>query len=145
MLPDNTIAKLPKNENPTLHSILYSAAVITEVGMDLKERFVAGEKYICYLKTVIAGADKAISALHSISKSSLEQAQQILNSVGENGVSPTFKHERDRLLTVIEKQLLDLDLHIDGNFDNTDVSRISEKIRSVIPQYILLLDYIKIK
>lgn len=129
MSPDNTITSSPKNSSSSLHNILYNAAVMTEVGMDLKERFVAGEKYICYLKTVISGADKAITALHSISKSSLEQAQQMLNSVTDGDATPTFSHERERLLAVIEKQIRDLDMHLDGTFESIDDSRLSEKIR----------------
>lgn len=126
---NTTDSLLLKNNLESLHNILHNAVTITEVGMDLKERFLSGEKYICYLKTVVAGADKAMSALHSISKSSLEQAQQMLISVRESNVTPTFKHERERLLAVIEKQIRDLDLHMDTNFENVDASRISEKIR----------------
>lgn len=130
MSPDNT-TKLQNNNTSFLHSILYDAAVMTEVGMDLKERFLSGEKYICYLKTIISGADKAITALHAISKSSLEQAQQMLNSIEIKDTAPSFKHERERLLVVIEKQIRELELHLDSNFENMDVSRISEKIRYV--------------
>lgn len=129
MSPDNFSSKIPKNNFESLQNILYNAVMITEVGIDLKERFVSGEKYINYLKTVIVGADKAMCALHTIAKSSLEQAQQILNSVREADVTPTFQHERDRLLIVIDKQIRDLDYHMDSNFENVDASRISEKIR----------------
>lgn len=129
MSAQDTKAKLPKNISSSLHNILYNAAVMTEVGMDLKERFISGERYISYLKTVISGADKAISALHSISKSSLEQAQQLLNSVGEVDSSENFRHERERLLAVIENQIRELELHLDTDFENIDTLRISDKIR----------------
>lgn len=130
MSPDNpTDNLLMKNNIVSLHNILHNAVTITEVGIDLKERFLSGEKYICYLKTIVAGADKAMSALHSISKSSLEQAQQMLISVRECDATPTFTHERERLLAVIEKQIRDLDLHLDSNFENMDATRLSEKIR----------------
>lgn len=94
MSPDNVSSKLAKKSS--FHNILHNAILMTEVGMDLKDRYISGEKYICYLKSVISGADKAISALHFIAKSSLEHAQHMLLSIADNESSPVFKHECDR-------------------------------------------------
>lgn len=129
MSPEETATNLTNSKESSLNTILFNAAVMTEVGMDLKDRFLSGEKYVSYLKTIVCEADKAITSLHDISKNSLEQAQKLLIAIKGNDVSPVVKRERDRLFTLIEKHLCDLELHLDNNLENMDISRITEKIR----------------
>ncbi|XP_023023940.2 uncharacterized protein isoform X1 [Leptinotarsa decemlineata] len=109
--------------------MLQNALLMTEVGMDLKERYVSGDRYVSHLKTIISGAEKAIATLHSIAKASLEQAQKVISSLSENEL---LKEECDRVLTIIEKQLADLEFrNLDTNCENFDLPQLSEKIRSL--------------
>lgn len=51
----------------------------------------------------------------------------MLTSVRECEVTPTFIQERERLLVVIEKQIRDLDLYLESNFQIVDVTRLNVK------------------
>nr|CAI5857288.1 unnamed protein product [Callosobruchus analis] len=128
MSPDEA-TKLPKTNS--MENFLHNALLMTEIGIDLKDRFIAGEKYINHLKTILLGADKAISALHLISKSSLEQAQHILTSLVQSDFSNNaFKQECERLLSIVEKQLLELELkNSEASCTNLDMEQLSDKIR----------------
>nr|CAH7765812.1 unnamed protein product [Callosobruchus chinensis] len=128
MSPDEA-TKLPKTN--TMENVLHNALLMTEIGIDLKDGFIAGEKYINQLKTILLGADKAISALHSISKSSLEQAQHILASLVQSDFpNNAFKQECDRLLGIVEKQLLELELsNSEASCTNLGMEQLSDKIR----------------
>ncbi|KAG5872701.1 hypothetical protein JTB14_008795 [Gonioctena quinquepunctata] len=109
--------------------VLQNALLMTEVGMDLKDRYISGERYICQLKTIISGADKAILALHSVAKSSLDHAHKMVFSISESE-SPLLKEECDRILLIIEKQLGELELRVsDTNCESLDLPQLSEKIR----------------
>ncbi|XP_023310771.1 uncharacterized protein LOC111691741 [Anoplophora glabripennis] len=130
MLPEETapnrLLKTPHNLEKTLHHAL----LMTEVGMDLKERYISGEKYVCYLKSIITGADKAITALHYISKSSLEEAKQLIKSLGGPDVPTNIRNEYEKLLAIIDKQLNDLEMkNLEQSIENLDITQISDKIR----------------
>ncbi|KAJ8934165.1 hypothetical protein NQ314_013547 [Rhamnusium bicolor] len=128
MFPDN-LSKLPKTPYH-LENMLQHVLLMTEVGMDLKERYISGEKYICYLKTILSGADKAISALHYISKSSLEEGKRLIKCLEETEMPINIKNEYDKLLTIIDKQLNELEMkNLDGTVENLDIALISEKIK----------------
>lgn len=129
MLPkENESNKLKTTHN--LEKVLHQALMMTEVGMDLKERYISGEKYVCYLKNIITGADKAISALHYISKSSLEEAKQLIKSLGGPEVPVNIRNEYEKLLAIIDRQLNDLEMkNIEQNIENLDLTQISDKIK----------------
>lgn len=122
-------------------NMLQNAILMTEMGMDIKERCVAGEKYVCYLRSLSIKAGKNISSLHSIGKSFLTLAQKLILSMMtkiENMAitDPScynMKIEYEKLLSIIEKELIDIDdLDVSHNTygtNNNNVINISERIK----------------
>lgn len=129
MLPKEIAPNKLKTSN-NLEKLLHHALLMTEVGMDLKERYISGEKYVSYLKNIISGADKAISALHYISKSSLEEAKLLIKSLGGPEVPGNIREEYEKLLAIIDRQLNDLEMkNVEQSIENLDITQISEKIK----------------
>lgn len=60
--------------------MLHNAVLITEMAMDLKDRSLAGEKYVCYLRSLAVRAARAIVAMKNSGKSFLVLAQRMANS-----------------------------------------------------------------
>lgn len=120
-------------------SILQNAILMTEVGMDIKERCIAGEKYVCYLRSLSIKAGKNINALHSIGKSFLTLAQKLIIpmiskienvTIHDPSCCYHLKIEYDKLLAVIEKELNDIDdLDNNHNILSNNVSNITERIK----------------
>lgn len=118
------------------HTLL-NTVLMTEIAMDLKDRCVAGEKYVTYLRSVTVKATKNLSNLQSLTKSFLLVAQRMTNGVlgtienlpiADPGFS-AMKNEYEKLLTILEKELADSEDiessdQICGNLNN-----ISEKIK----------------
>ncbi|KAJ8917759.1 hypothetical protein NQ315_005210 [Exocentrus adspersus] len=131
MLPEKVTPKTSK-ASYNLEKVLHHALLMTEVGMDLKERYLSGEKYVCYLKTIITGADKAISALHYISKSSLEDAKQLVKSLGGPDVPVNIRNEYEKLLAIIDKQLNDLEMkNMEQCIENMDITQIKSRQKNL--------------
>lgn len=122
-----------------IENILQNAILMTEMGMDIKERCIAGEKYVCYLRSLSIKAGKNINALHTIGKSYLNLAQKlIINMISKfddivvnDQNCYNLKIEYDKLLSIIEKELIDID-DLDNNVHNTftnNASNITERIK----------------
>lgn len=117
--------------------MLQSAISITEMGMDMKERCDAGEKYVCYLRSLAIRAGKTINSLHSIGKSFLILAQKLATSVMAaidsmpvaDQLCYSMKIEYEKLLMVIEKELADIEDVEPSNNNASNLSNISEKIK----------------
>lgn len=60
--------------------MLQNAVLITEMAMDLKEKSLAGEKYVCYLKSIAVRAARAIVAMKNSGKSFLALSQRMANN-----------------------------------------------------------------
>lgn len=131
--------KNPKliNERNQFEQMLHNTVLMTEMAMDLKERCGVGEKYICYLRSLAIRGSKTISALQSLTKSFLLLAQKwgtnattkIENMSVEDHVCSAMKLEYEKLLSVIEKELSDIENAetIDTAYGNLNI--ISEKIK----------------
>ncbi|KAJ8967180.1 hypothetical protein NQ317_006526 [Molorchus minor] len=128
MSPEN-LTKSPKPCNTPLENVLHHALLRTELGMDLKERYASGEKYICYLKTILNGADKAVSGLQLISKSCLEEAKHVVKSLSDTEMTPDMRNEYEKLLGIIENQLSGLEMKTLDIIENLGMAQISEKIK----------------
>ncbi|CAH0555500.1 unnamed protein product [Brassicogethes aeneus] len=110
--------------------MLHQALVMAEVGIDMKERYLAGMKYVCYLKAVLNGADRALNRLQMISKTSLVNAQKyILNNI--SSCDSTTRNDYEKLLAVVEKQLNEIEDIKDIDSDYNSLSQLSEKIKNL--------------
>lgn len=135
---DNVSAKLIILRAQTEH-VLQNAISITEMGMDMKERCAAGEKYVCYLRSLSIKAGRTINSLHSIGKSFLILAQKLTlstmttieNMPVADPLCYNMKIEYEKLLTIIEKELADIDEldAIHNNHGTNNLLNISEKIK----------------
>ncbi|XP_050310749.1 uncharacterized protein LOC126746500 [Anthonomus grandis grandis] len=86
--------------------VLKQALLMVEVGIELKDRYSAGDKYIRHLKTFVNGAEKAVAALQLTSRSSLDLAEKLLQSnLKSQKLSENLKHEFENLLSVIQREI----------------------------------------
>lgn len=117
--------------------------MLTESSLDLKERCIAGDKYLKQLRKTLSGADRAFASLYQVTKTSLERAQQMLLSIESSERTSEFKNECDRLNNVIERHIRDLEIHnLESNFENMDLAQISDKIKSLEARQKLSDNYI---
>lgn len=98
--------------------ILHNALLVTEMATELKERAQAGEKYICQLRSLAVKAARVISAMHSSGKTFIILGHRLASSalknleavpVTQDGNSQLLKQEYERLLAILEKELLDME------------------------------------
>ncbi|KAK6625438.1 hypothetical protein RUM43_005736 [Polyplax serrata] len=123
--------------------MLHNAVLITEMAMDLKDRSLAGEKYVCYLRSLAVRAARAIVAMKNSGKSFLVLAQRMANSAiktmemvpsGEASFQ-NLKIEYEKLLLILERELSDIDDHESTEsfpaqeLGQINLSALSEKIR----------------
>ncbi|RZC32525.1 hypothetical protein BDFB_008954 [Asbolus verrucosus] len=111
--------------------VLENVALITEIGIDLKERCIIAEKYLAHLKLLFSQANRAIVTLQSTSKHSLQQAKKLLKETITINTSSSVRHDYEKLLGLIDRQLSDFDDLRDVELENecTNASYISEKIK----------------
>lgn len=123
--------------------MLQNAVLMTEMGMDLKERSMTGEKYVCYLRSLAVRAGKTISALQASGRTFLLLAQKLAISVMAaidnmpvaDQACYNIKLEYERLLAIIEKELADvednesLDASVVGHFAHVNIANMAEKIK----------------
>ncbi|KAL1494760.1 hypothetical protein ABEB36_010306 [Hypothenemus hampei] len=108
-------------------ALLNQALFLTEVAIDLRERYTFIVKYSNYLKTMINGAEKAATALQFTSKESLSLAQKLLQAKSD---TLHLKHEYDNLQSVINRELNNLEVMPEVNTDMMlNIDQLSEKIR----------------
>lgn len=120
-----------------IENMLHNAILMTEMGMDLKERCNAGEKYVCYLRSLSIKAGKTINSLQSSGKSFISLAQKLitalLTSIERISLTDpscyTMKIECEKLLSVIEKELIEID---DVDTSHTNVILLSPNIEERI-------------
>ncbi|KAB0794694.1 hypothetical protein PPYR_11533 [Photinus pyralis] len=94
--------------------ILQNALLLTEMGMDLKEQTMSGQKYVSCLRSMTLRAAKIMSVLQSSSKTFLSLAQKVLQSGLESTPCHdqtylTVKSDYEKLLNIIEKELGEID------------------------------------
>ncbi|XP_015603176.1 uncharacterized protein LOC107271547 isoform X2 [Cephus cinctus] len=125
--------------------ILYNAIIVTEMGMDLRDRAQAGEKYVCYLRSLAVRASRAISSMHNSAKTFIMLSQRFvknairhLNSVQPNDQSiQSLRQEYERLLVVLEKELLDIDdlenvdVSLNNDLNTVNLTAINERLRNL--------------
>ncbi|KAL0272446.1 UNVERIFIED_CONTAM: hypothetical protein PYX00_005409 [Menopon gallinae] len=122
--------------------MLQNAVLITEMAMDLKERSLAGEKYVCYLRSLAVRAARAINAMKNSGKSFIVLAQKMANSAiktmemvpsGEASFQ-NLRIEYEKLLAILERELLDVDEHdasesISQEFGQFNLTALADKLR----------------
>ncbi|EFA09823.1 hypothetical protein TcasGA2_TC011970 [Tribolium castaneum] len=130
MNPTSTSLLSPK-KNSTLEDTFQNVVLMTEIGMDLKERCNAAEKYMTHLKLLLSQATRAIETLHSTSKYSLLQAKKLLSGTNVANSNANTRHDYEKLLGVIDRQLSDFDdlKDIETESEHSNSSYISEKIK----------------
>lgn len=122
--------------------ILQNAILMTELGMDLREKCLIGEKYVCYLRSLAVRAGKTMTTLQSSGRTFLLLAQKLITSAMINIDEMTIvdqtccniKLEYERLLNVIGRELEDVEeAESADNSYNTfgalNLSVMSEKIK----------------
>ncbi|XP_018330928.1 uncharacterized protein LOC108740908 [Agrilus planipennis] len=139
---ESTNAKIISIRSSAEH-MLHSAIIMAEMGMDLKEKSANGEKYVSYLRNLALRAGKTIKCLQGSGKSFLLLAQKLILSTlatldtvaFSDPVCSTIKLEYEKLLSVVEKELADLedieatDTTIPSNFKSQSITKLSEKIK----------------
>ncbi|KAK5644339.1 hypothetical protein RI129_005639 [Pyrocoelia pectoralis] len=99
------------NSRVQAEQLLQHALLLTEMGMDLKEQTLSGQKYVSYLKNWTLRAAKVMNILQSSSKTFLLLAQKVLI---QSGLDCTLSHDQtylttkleyEKLLNIIEKEL----------------------------------------
>ncbi|XP_030761712.1 uncharacterized protein LOC115886612 [Sitophilus oryzae] len=100
------------NKNADLNSeILKQALNLSEVAMDLRDHYIAGEKCINFFKSMINGAEKALNAIEITSKSSFNLANKLVeNNINVPELSEELKLEYDQLQGLINKHLSDFNM-----------------------------------
>lgn len=123
-----------------IENMLQNAIIMTEMGMDMKERCSAGEKYVCYLRSLSIKAGKTINSLQSVGKSFLSLAQKLITSMmatidSISLIDPScynMKIEYEKLLSIIEKELVDME-DLDNTHNNlmipNNLINVSERIK----------------
>lgn len=125
--------------------MLQNAVLITEMAMDLKEKSLAGEKYVCYLRSLAVRAARAIIAMKNSGKSFLVLSQRMANNaIKTMDMAPSgeasfhnLKIEYEKLLGILERELSDMDDHetsdtfLNHELGQTNLSNLSEKIRQL--------------
>lgn len=114
-----------------------NTVLMTEIAMDLKDRCVAGEKYVTYLRSVTVKATKNLSNLQSLTKSFLLVAQRLINGVLaaienipiNDQAFAAMKNEYEKLLIVLEKELADSEDVESSDQLCGNLNIISEKIK----------------
>lgn len=127
----------PINERSQFEHMLLNTVLITEMAMDLKERCGVGEKYICYLRSLAIRGSKTISTLQCLTKSFLLLAQKwittatsrIENMAVEDQICIAMKLEYEKLLSVIEKELSEIDDTESVEHPYGSLNNIAEKIK----------------
>lgn len=116
----------PTSSKTSLEETLQTALHMTEVAIDLKERWTVADRYLTHLKQLLNQAGTTMATLQSTSKFSLQQARKILIS------TPTpcnvLKNDYDKLLGVIDKQLSDFEEIVDLDSE-LSLSYLTEKIK----------------
>lgn len=77
---DSSTAKII-NVRAQVGHMLQSAVLMTEMGMNLTEQCVSGEKYVSYLRCLVVKAIKTMNAMKTTGKSFLSLAQKLVTSV----------------------------------------------------------------
>lgn len=119
--------------------MLQNAILMTEMGMGIKERCLSAEKYVSYLRSLTLRAAKNVNALESSGRNFLSLAQKLVISVMSliddvpltvsDGSCLNLKLEFEKLLTIIEKELSDID-DIDMSSDTVpNMTNLTEKIK----------------
>lgn len=118
-----------KND-PPLEDLLQNVVLMTEIGIDLKERCSTAEKYVNHLKLLFSQANRAIETLQTTSKYSLLQAKKLLSATNPM-VNTNIRQDYEKLLGVIDRQLSDFDdlKDIEMESEHSSSSYISEKIK----------------
>lgn len=124
--------------------ILHNAVTITEMAMELKDRAIAAEKYVNYLRCLAARSSKTVAAMRNTGKSFVSIAHRIAISSSKlvEKLPPSepayhcLKQEYEKLALFLEKEINEND-----EYDKVDISNqepvninlpsIVEKIRSL--------------
>ncbi|XP_065171254.1 uncharacterized protein [Atheta coriaria] len=119
-----------------MEQMLRNAITMTEMGMDMKERLVQGDKYICYLRTVTLRATKNLHSLQHTCNQFLTMAHRLVTNgitVLEHSANSEYntintKLEYEKLLQIIEKELCETDEQ-DSDSETTFATNTHEKIK----------------
>ncbi|KAK4875254.1 hypothetical protein RN001_011676 [Aquatica leii] len=138
---------LPINIRAQAEHILQNAVLMTEMGIDLKEKSLAGQKYISCLRSLAIRASKTMNTLHSSSIAFLILAQKLVQSVMTSiDAIPTpdqsctnIKVDFEKLLVIIEKEISDVEENegVDAATSTTttcglvNMSLVTDKIKSL--------------
>lgn len=117
--------------------MLHNALLVTEMATELKGRAQAGEKYVRNLRNLAVKAAKINSTMHSSGKSFIVMGQRLalsaLKNLEASQVPPDantqrLKQEYERLLVILDKELLDMD-DIEIDINSVTPAGISERLR----------------
>lgn len=128
--------------------MLHNAIIVTEMAMDLKERARAGEKYVCYLRSLAVRASRAISTMHNSAKTFIVLSQRLSNALlkhlEENSASTSsdtgimdLRQEYERLVAILDKEISDIDdmenvdASMASDFNVLNTSGIAERLRNL--------------
>lgn len=97
-----------------IEHMLSSAVTITEMAIDLKEKSTAGERNVCYLRSLAVRASRAITVMQNCSKSFLNLALRLLNDVihcierapgGDSFVFNQMRLHAEQLIAILEREV----------------------------------------
>lgn len=94
-----------------IEHMLSNAVLMTEMGMELREKCNAAEKYIYYLRSLAVRTSRSVNSLQATGRSTMLLAQTlvttVLASIDDNPMlaSLNSKLEFEKLLSIIEKEL----------------------------------------
>ena len=136
---DNSVRMI--NLRSQLEQMVLNTTLMTETAMDLKERCVAGEKYVCYLRSLAVRASRVMTVMQNSSKSFLLLAQRLLLSVIKIiNATPSsdkcgLKLECEKLLAILEREVMEIEdldaaeASTTGDLCNVNAQTITDKIR----------------
>ena len=129
------------NLRSQLEQMLLNVTVMTEAGMELKEKCITGEKYVCYLRSLAVRAARVMTTMQNSSKSYLLLAHKLLISIIKiinttpSSDKCSLKMECEKLLAILEREMMDIEdcdsaeASITGDLYNVNAQTITDKIR----------------
>lgn len=116
--------------------MLYNATIMTEMAMDIKEKCHSANKHLSDLRNSTVRAYKSLNSILRENESFLALAHKLALSVAYLNEHCEYskkynniKYETDKLLTILEKELADIEDPVDLNSNNDCFKNISEKLK----------------
>lgn len=118
--------------------MLHNAVLMTEIAMDLKDKCNAGEKYMCYLRSLSIRGSKTMSAMQGLMKGYLLLTQRLtggaISSIEtayfDDQLCHNMKVEFEKLHSLVERELTEFeDIENQENSSCVNLNNLIEKIK----------------